>query len=115
MSSAIRESFEGMQFVPDRCYIHRCQDPVGVLIPVTDVENWDVAVPLGDGDLVWCEDIVFRKGGKGRGWYAKFAHLRGGRTVVLYHRVSRNHIGSGNWEELNAMMALACIDQIPTI
>lgn len=116
MPSRVYETFDGMQFKPNRGFIHRCLGHgLGVLIPVTDVEHWAVAVPLLDGDVVWCEDIVFRSGGRGRGRYAKFLHLRDDKTVTLYHRVSRNNIGSGNWEELNAMMTLALVDQIPRI
>lgn len=92
---------------------------------MSDVENYNVAVPLGNNEIVLCTEIVFRSGGwRGRGLYAKLLSQRGyaplaGRDAIpivatLYHRVSRNHIGSGNWEEVNAMVVLALADQIPT-
>jgi hypothetical protein len=84
-------------------------------IPVGDVENYPVCVPLRKGDVVWCEDIVFRKGVRGRGLYAKLRNRRGKDwpNVVLYHRVSKNHIGSGDWDEMNEMMVLALADVLP--
>jgi hypothetical protein len=102
-------------WTPGVYYRHLCTRGSTTFFGVTDVENWATCVPLGPDEIVLCVDIVKRKGGKGRGRYAKLLHTRGGREVVLYHRVSRNNIGSGNWEEVNAMMVLALADQIPTI
>jgi len=87
------------------------------MIPVQDVEDYPVAVPLRAGDVVYCEDVVFRKGGKGRGRYAKLRNRRSDHypAVVIYHRVSKNNIGSGDWEEINAMMVLALADVLPLV
>jgi hypothetical protein len=81
----------------------------------SDVENWPCCVPLFANEVVLCVSLVHRKGANGRGRYAKLLHRRDGRDVVLYHRVSRNNIGSGSWAELNAMMVLAMTGDIPTI
>ena len=78
-----------------------------------DVEKYPVAVPLGHNEIVLCVDIVRRSGGKGRGLYAKLLHKRCDWEVVLYHRVSKNRIGSGDWEEVNEMMVLALADDLP--
>jgi len=65
--------------------------------------------------IVLCEDIVFRNGGEGRGYYAKLRHRSAvGHEVVVYHRVSKNRIGRGDWEEANPMVVLALADQLPT-
>lgn len=90
---------------------YECIGETLFLIP--DVENYSVAVPLSAGEFVLCEDIVFRKGGRGRGRYAKLRNQRGPHNVVLYHRVSKNNIGSGDWEEMNEMMVLALADVLP--
>ena len=82
---------------------------------IEDVENYPVAVPLKNGDVVWCKEIVHRKGGRGRGRYAKLLHHRGEHhpRVVLYHRVSSFDRGAGDWEELNEMLVLALADTLP--
>lgn len=98
-------------FTPGTYY--RCLSPITFYIQ--DVEDYPVAVPLGKNEVVVCEDIVFRTGGRGRGRYVKLHNRRGGRDVVLYHRVSRNNIGSGNWEELNPMIVLALAPELPTV
>jgi len=83
----------------------------------TDFRKVDVvpngAFDLAPGDLVRCSDVVFRRGGKGRGRYAKLHYRWGEKDLVLYHRVSKNNIGSGDWEELNEMMVLALADVLP--
>ena len=68
---------------------------------------------LAPGDLVRCSEIVFRQGGKGRGRYAVLHYACGKISLTLYHRVSRNNIGSGDWEELNEMAVLALADVLP--
>jgi hypothetical protein len=77
-----------------------------------DVEQCRLHV-LQDGDHVRCSEIVFRKGGRGRGLYAKLHYKRKKTKLVLYHRVSKNHIGSGDWEELNEMVVLALAADLP--
>jgi hypothetical protein len=112
-------------FKPGVYYRHVCPFDHSTLYKVSDVEDYSVCVPLGNNEIVLCTEIVHRSGGQGRGLYAKLLSHRGfaplpGREPVavvatIYHRVSKNHIGSGNWEEVNAMMVLALADQIPTI
>ena len=77
-----------------------------------DVEGTIGLFFLRNNDYVLCHRIVFRKGGKGRGRYARLVHMRDGKKIVLFHRVSKNNIGSGNWEELNEMLVLALADEI---
>jgi len=66
-------------------------------------------------DIVLCKDIVYRKGGRGRGKYARLLYLEDGESLVLFHRVSKFGRGAGNWEELNPMMTLALAGEIPTL
>lgn len=61
------------------------------------------------GALVRCANITWRLGPNGRGLYAML-HLS---DRVVPHRVSRNYIGSGSWEELNEMEVLALADVAP--
>ena len=68
---------------------------------------------LHPGDRVRCSEIVFRRGGKGRGRYAVLHYKRGKVCLTLYHRVSGNNIGSGDWEELNEMEVVALADVLP--
>jgi hypothetical protein len=84
-------------------------------IPVTDVEDYPTCLSLGGNDVIWCERIVFRKGARGRGHYAKCRVRRSEHypSVVFYHRVSKNRIGAGDWEEVNEMMVLALADVLP--
>lgn len=100
-------------FTPGVYYQHLCVPPNWTVFYIQDVENYPVAVPLGNEEFVLCAEIVRRTGGRGRGLYAKLLHKRGEHDVVLYHRVSKNHIGSGNWEEVNAMLCLALADVLP--
>lgn len=102
-----------VEFTPGIYYRHLSQSGESTLFLLWDVENSPVAVPLGHNEIVYCEAIVHRTGRKGRGLYAKLLNKRGGHEVVLYHRVSKNHIGSGDWEEVNAMMVLALVDDLP--
>jgi hypothetical protein len=83
------------------------------LFLIPDVENYSACVPLAQGDYVLCEAIVFRTGGKGRGRYAKLRNQRGEHNVILYHRVSKNNIGSGDWDVMNEMMVLALASVLP--
>jgi len=75
-----------------------------------DVKPSDAGFALKPGDWLRCSEIVFRTGGKGRGHYAKLHYKWGDGDLILFHRVSRNHIGSGSWEEVNEMMVLALAD-----
>jgi hypothetical protein len=100
-------------FTPGIYYRHLCAAGESTLFLVYDVENYPVAVPLGNNEIVYCAEIVRRSGGKGRGLYAKLLSKRGEHEAVLYHRVSKNHIGSGDWEEVNAMVVLALVDDLP--
>lgn len=100
-------------FTPGLYYRHLSQPGERTLFLVYDVENYPVAVPLGNNEIVYCEEIVRRSGGKGRGLYAKLLNKRGEHEVVLYHRVSKNHIGSGDWEEVNPMVVLALAIDLP--
>ncbi len=87
---------------------YECLD--GVFVPADDVENWgNVCLHIDAGTYLLCEEIVFRKGARGRGLYAKLRVKRQGPSgpVIAYHRVSRNRIGSGSWDELNIMEVLA--------
>lgn len=100
-----------VQFTPGTFY----RSLSTTLIVHPDVEDYPVAVPLSVGSVVLCEDIVFRKGGRGRGYYAKLLSYRGEDhpRVVCYHRVSKNRIGSGSWEVLNEMEVLAMASVLP--
>lgn len=106
-------------FTPGVYYRHLCAPDYVTLFKVSDVENYGVAVSLRHNEIVLCTDIVFRSGGRGRGLYAKLLSRRlGGSTEIvatIYHRVSKNHIGSGSWEEVNEMMVLALADKIPIV
>ena len=75
-----------------------------------DVEPFNTGLTLKPGDYLRCSKIVFRSGSKGRGHYAKLHYRWGQSNLVLYHRVSKNRIGSGSWEEMNEMMVLALAD-----
>jgi len=110
-------------FTPGVYYRHLCLPDSVTLFLLPDVENYSVCVPLANNEIVLCTEIVHRNGGRGQGLYAKLLSQRGyaplaGRDPIpvvatIYHRVSRNHIGSGNWEEVNSMVILALADQIP--
>ncbi len=100
-------------FMPGLYYRHLSQPGESTLFLVYDVENYPVAVPLGNNEIVYCDAIVRRQGGKGRGLYARLLNKRGEHEVVLYHRVSRNHIGAGDWEEVNPMVVLALCENLP--
>ena len=100
-----------VQFTPG-VYYHATSTTV---IPEGDVEDYPTCLALGCDDVIWCQDIVFRRGTKGRGYYAKCRVRRGEHhpSVVFFHRVSKNRIGSGDWEKLNDMMVLALADVLP--
>lgn len=68
---------------------------------------------LAPTDRVRCSGIVFRRGGKGRGRYAVLHYKGMSGSFTLYHRVSKNNIGSGDWEELNEMTVIALADDLP--
>ena len=97
-----------VQFTPGSFYVCKSKTQ----FRPGDVEGSRNPVALKPGTPVRCSTIVHRSGMNGRGDYAKL-HVRLGRTdVVLYHRVSKNRIGSGTWEEMNDMMVLALADDL---
>jgi hypothetical protein len=101
-----------VKFVPGNYY--RLLTPPGThfFFGAEDVENWGgVCVPLRNGEIVVCTSIGRRR----RGRFAKLLHQRDGRRVVLYLRVSKNHIPSGTWEPLNPLEVLALADSLPTV
>lgn len=98
-----------VQFEPGVFY--ECKSKT--VIPPGDVVGSRNPVTLKDGDLLRCSGIKHREGMKGRGRYAVLHYKSGDKSLILYHRVSRFNRGSGDWEELNEMMALALADVLP--
>jgi hypothetical protein len=91
-------------------YQHRCRPDRSTLIPLTDVENYKVAVPLRRDDVVLCTGFVRRNGAR----YARLLHRRDENwpNVVLYVRASKKGNTSLHWTEMNPMLVVALAAKI---
>jgi len=103
---------------PGTYYEHLCKPGGRLLIPVQDVLNWEVAVPLGFKEIVYCDGFVTRATTLTGGRYVRYVRLLHRRDparedVVLYLPVTRNNKSRGHWRELNPMVVLARADELP--